>query len=352
MPLATSSNLYSTLIIEAIKEEATGFKTFVFAEGHKIQYEAGQFLTLAYNIDGEEVRRSYSITSSPVLGEPLTIGVKRIDNGVFSRMLVDRVQIGDAILTTGAGGFFRLPDDINSFNTIFFFAAGSGITPVFSLLKTVLHLNPQMNVYLIYSNHSVATTIFYQELIALRERYKTILTIAFLFSTTADLRNAHLNRDLLEKLLLKHKHNLQKSLFYTCGPEVYMRMVIYILQEAGVPKMNIKKEDFIPVKSAITRLLPPDTGAHLVTLQFKDATYFLAVAFPDTILTAAKKEKIALPYSCETGKCGNCAARCLAGEVWLSSNEVLTEKELAQGLTLTCVGHPVNGDVVLQFSPI
>ena len=160
-----SGSKYQELIIEKIERETHDFKTFVFKNGHNLHYQAGQFITLIDQSGLQEIRRSYSITSSPDQGEPLSIAVKRIDNGFFSRKLIDKARAGDTVLTTGAGGFFRLPDEMKLFNRILFFAAGSGIAPVLSLLKTTLHRYPEISVFLIYSNRSVQTTAFYNELI-------------------------------------------------------------------------------------------------------------------------------------------------------------------------------------------
>jgi ferredoxin-NADP reductase len=346
---SNSDHSYSRLIIENIREEIRGFKTFSFAEGHNLEYQAGQFITLVDKNGSREIRRSYSIISSPVLKEPLSIAVKRIDNGVFSRKLVDRARVGDSLLTTGAAGFFRLPENINFFNSIFFFAAGSGIAPILSLIKTVIHLYPKITVYLIYSNQSLETTAFYHELHRLILSYPHQLHIDFLFSSESDLRKARLNRDLLlEFLKIKH-FNREKTLFYTCGPESYMRMIIFHLVEEGFSINQIKKEDFNPGNKKITNRLPPDKNSYHVEIELKGTIYNFPVKYPDSILQAAKKIKLNLPYSCETGKCGSCAASCISGKVWLSNNEVLTDKELAKGLTLTCTGHPQEGDVVLKI---
>jgi ring-1,2-phenylacetyl-CoA epoxidase subunit PaaE len=116
-----------------------------------------------------------------------------------------------------------------------------------------------------------------------------------------------------------------------------------------VQKENIRKETFIIQGKPVPKSDPPDKEAHLVAIQYGDENYQLSVQYPDSILQAAKKQNIILPYSCETGRCGNCVAKCIEGKVWLSYNEVLTEKDLQNGLTLTCVGHPINGDVVLKI---
>ena len=156
------NELYKIIRVKEIREEAPDFKTYVFEDGHGIYYKAGQYLTLATIHHGEEVRRSYSITSSPLINEPLAIGVKRMANGFFSRLLIDKTKPGDVFTTTGAGGFFILPADIDNIRQLFFFAAGSGITPILSLIKTALVAHAHISIVLIYSNASKEKTIFLQ----------------------------------------------------------------------------------------------------------------------------------------------------------------------------------------------
>jgi ferredoxin-NADP reductase len=341
---------YESLTVEYIREEARNFKTFTFREGHSIKYNSGQFITLVDHSGKQEIRRSYSIISSPVLNEPLSIAVKRIDNGFFSRKLVDHTQIGDQVFTTGAAGFFRLPENLQSFEHIYFFAAGSGIAPILSLIKTVLHEYRNIFVSLIYSNPSVESTAFYELLKNFEHNNPRQFQVHFLFSTEADLRKARLNRELLLEFLTIKQFAREKILFYTCGPENYMRMIIFLLLEEGFPGENIKKEDFNPGNKKLPHRNPPDKNTYQVTLEINGVNFQFPVQYPDSILQAAKKLKINLPYSCETGKCGSCAAICKSGKVWHSNNEVLTEKELDKGLVLTCTGHPQMGDVILQIS--
>jgi ferredoxin-NADP reductase len=340
---------YKRLIIQHVHEEVPGFKTLTFQAGHGIQYAAGQFITLVHTLSTEEIRRSYSVISAPALNEDLAIGVKRIPNGAFSRMLVDKARPGDVLWSTGAGGFFTLPENINSITTIIFFAAGSGITPVYSLIKTLLHLYTHISVILIYSTPLLSKTVFHAELKQLQASFIQF-HCEFLFSNSQQLQIARLNRDLLVTFLHRYtREQYQNSLFYICGPESYMRLCIYTLQEYGVPPDQIRRENFVIEKKKPQLILPPDKETHLVSINYGSASYHFPVVYPDTILQTAKKAGITLPYSCETGRCGNCAARCVHGKVWLSYNEVLTEKELEKGLTLTCVGHPVGGDVILNI---
>ena len=345
-----AGGLYKTIRIAGIKEDIRDFKTFAFCNDHNITYKAGQYLTLVYHAHNEEVRRSYSITSSPSLNEPLSIGVKRIENGFFSRKLVDTAAPGDELITIGSGGLFTLPDNLHDYKQIFFLAAGSGITPVYSLIKTVLHAHPHLSVVLIYSNASQEKTLFYAELKRLQKKFSARFHIEFLFSNIVTLSKARLHRELLGHFLTElSMAQHRETLFYICGPESYMRMCTYTLQENDVPKNNIKREDFVINSVPKRDALPPDRRTHKVVFNLGDDKFEVPVNYPDSILQSAKRSGISLPYSCEAGRCGSCVAKCLKGKVWHSYNEVLTEKELMQGLILTCVGHPVDGDVELKI---
>ncbi len=344
------NNLYKIIRIKNIKQDVKDFKIFSFEANHNISYKAGQYLTLVRYAYNEEIRRSYSITSSPILNEPLSIGVKRIENGFFSRVLIDAAKSGDELITIGAGGLFVLPDDIAAFKQVFFFAAGSGITPVFSLIKTLLFAHDHVNVVLIYSNASPDKTVFLNELKTLEKSFISRFKIKFLFSNIVELSKARLHRNLLINFLDELSiTGYTESLFYICGPADYMRLCTYTLQENDVPKNNIKREDFVINAIHKRDALPPDKTTRQVKIYINKTDVTFLVHYPDSILMAAKKANIQLPYSCEAGRCASCVATCLKGEVWHSYNEVLTQKELEQRLILTCVGHPVNGDVELEI---
>ncbi|WP_181305575.1 ferredoxin--NADP reductase [Rufibacter sp. XAAS-G3-1] len=342
---------YLPITITHINEEIPGVKTFVFAneDAKTIQYKPGQYLTLVEPHAREEVRRSYSITSSPALGEPLTIGVKRIENGFFSRRLIDHARVGDQLLTIGAAGFFTLPASMRVYRQVFFWAAGSGITPIYALLKTILHQHPSISVVLVYSNHDPSSTIFYAELQQLSEQFADRLTIKFLFSIFPRLDQARLHKDLLKRIVKENVAvSLGEILCYICGPDNYRRLCLYGLREMGVPAENIRQETFSTAKVQV-KAIPPDVESHRVIAYYGGETYRFQAQYPETILQAAKKAGLSFPYSCEAGRCGNCAATCLQGKVWMSYNEVLTDREVARGLTLTCVGYAVEGDVVLDI---
>ncbi len=336
------------LTITAIHEEAPGFKTLVFAE--RLSYAAGQYLTFIHPTHLGPIRRSYSILSSPDVNEPLAIGVKRVENGEFSRWLIDRAHPGDVLTTTGAAGFFTLPKERDRYRQLFFLAAGSGITPVFSLIKSALVQHPPWKLVLVYSIPSEEKAPYRRELLELQQRHPERLFIEWRISTAKHLADARLSRESLQTLLRKYEQPLNQQQFFICGPEPYMRLCTYTLQEEGVPESGIRKEFFFTAALARSpKPLPPDRDTHRVRVRQPAGDLEFEVRYPDNILLAARKAGISLPYSCETGRCGACAARCVSGQVWLSYNEVLTDDELARGLTLTCTGHPMGGDVVLEL---
>jgi ferredoxin-NADP reductase len=340
-----------TLKVLDIISETSDTKSFVLeCPDGRIDYKAGQFLTFVFKkITGEESRRSYSISSSPELDEPLTITVKRIINGEYSRYLNDRLQTGDSLQTIGASGFFVLPEHPQQYKRFIFLAAGSGITPVYALIKSVLKLHPSVRVLLIYSNTSIQNSIFVNQLHQLQSKYAGNLHIEFLFSRSADAFSSRLTPESLEMFM--EMHNVpygDLSLFYVCGPAGYMRMITYRLTTLGVKPDRIKKEIF-HIQHPTVRPEPPDTKPHTVSLMRNNEQFTFSVQYPLTILQAAKLLDIHIPYSCESGQCGTCTAKCVKGTVWMAQNEVLLDEEIRNGIILTCTGYPIHGDVTIKI---
>jgi ferredoxin-NADP reductase len=334
-----------------IISETTDTKSFVLEciDG-TIDYKAGQFLTFVFKkINGQEARRSYSISSSPELDEPLTITVKRIVNGEYSRYLNDRLRTGDILETIGASGFFVLPENPQQYKRFIFLAAGSGITPVYALIKSVLKLHPSVSILLIYSNTSTQNSIFINQLHQLQQKYAGKLHIEFLFSRSADAFSSRLTSESFEMFMHMHKVSYtDATLFYVCGPADYMRMITYRLTTFGVEAARIKKEIF-HIQHPTVRPEPPDTKTHTVSLIRNDERVSFNVQYPVTILQAAKLLDIHIPYSCETGQCGTCVAKCLQGTVWMAQNDVLLDEEIKNGIVLTCTGYPIHGDVTIKI---
>jgi len=335
------------LRILSIHEETPDTKSLVLEEiGEKIHYLPGQFLTLLLP-SNKEVRRSYSLSSHTALDSHLQIAVKRIANGQYSRWLYDDAKPGDIIETIGASGFFTLPSALPEEAVILLLAAGSGITPMMALLKELLYMRCQ-RVVLVYSNRSAAQTIFLKEIQQLEQDFADRLKMEYLFSTSKNLLRARLSKALLAQLLHQHVPHVSQAIAYLCGPHDYMQMAGITLLAEGVTVDNIRTEIFYTGQPKAANR-PPDENPHLVTVLYKQNVYQLTVKYPNTILQTAKLAGIDLPYSCEAGRCGTCAATCTKGEVWMSRNEVLLDKEVAGGRVLTCTGYPIHGDAEVNF---
>jgi ring-1,2-phenylacetyl-CoA epoxidase subunit PaaE len=314
-----------------------------------IKYEAGQFLTLEINRNDRIVRRSYSISSTPGIDPIISITIQQIANGEISRHLFNELRKGSIIRALEPAGRFILETNKAFQRTIFFVAAGSGITPVFSLLKKVLYTEPLSKVVLLYQNKDKAHTIFYQALMDLEEKFSSRFNLIFLFSKPSDGGTIQrLNMDLLESLVLQyHPEEKEKAIFFTCGPKAFMRMVEYAVKTAGYESEQIRKEFFLV--DPIPAPPPPiDSSQKKAVIHFNGQEYNITVRYPQTILQAALEQSLLLPYSCRGGRCSTCVARCTKGKVMMSINEILTDKDLANGLVLPCVGYAMS-DVELKY---
>lgn len=345
-----TSVLHKVKVVDIIPETALA-KTLVLQPLHGWQpvYQSGQFITLLFYNTGTEKRRSYSLVPDPSTDNLLRITVKRVVNGEYSRYLLDRVLIGDEFYTTGIAGFFTLPEKKPAHvKHLFFLAAGSGITPVFALIHAAFQQWNDISATLVYSNRNKEDIIFFEQLTELEEQYGQRFRIEWLFSNSTDIHKARLSNYVLNLLLKKYQAAPHETLFYMCGPFDYMLMIRITLLSYGVPDVHIYKEQF----STLPRLIkpvPPDTGKHTATIHIGGNVYVIPVQYPSTILAAAKSSDIMLPYSCEAGRCGSCAARCIAGSIWMAYNEVLTDEEIEKGHVLICQAYPINGDVIISY---
>jgi ring-1,2-phenylacetyl-CoA epoxidase subunit PaaE len=330
--------MYFSFTVKEIIQETPDIRSFVLSPDQPFVYKPGQFLTIVRG----DVRRSFSFSSHP--SDPFPkITLKRIPNGEVSRWLFDHVKVGDRIETIEASGLFTYPEDTSAFDTIVFLAAGSGITPIVSLMREALSRNDGVKLVLLYSNRSKQQTVFHDQLVQLQQENPGRLLIEFFFSNNANLQRARLTRLILEDVIEKKITNPSRTLFYLCGPHVYMQNITITLLTEGVPDDNIRREIFFNPEPFVANL-PPDTDVHMVTIRYEGQVHQLKVQFPKSILHTAKENGILLPYSCEAGRCGTCASTCTKGEIWMSRNEVLLDKEMAKGRVLTCTGYAVGGD--------
>lgn len=323
--------------------------------GVKPVYLAGQFLTLVFERNGKELRRSYSLCSSPVLDEPLAIAIKRVENGEISRLLHHQTAVGEVLTALEPNGQFSYVPQEAIRRTVFLFAAGVGITPLFSILKTALTVEKHTKVILAYSNKSAEGSLFYEELNEWQAKYPDRLKIIYLFSTAKNLMMARLNGQLIERIVAENlEFEKDDTLLYTCGPVDYMDVCRITLLNLGFHQSQIKKETFVlPEDEAdeddMTEKVVKDTNSYSVILHFKGEIKEINVPYQQSILDAALEQGINLPYSCHAGICSTCTANCIKGQVRMDYNEVLMDNEIEAGRVLVCTGHPTENGTTLVW---
>jgi len=347
MPESPGNLLFT---VEKIITETPSAKTFVLRPNDEnFTYLPGQFLSLIVNIRGREVRRAYSLGSTPMVDPLPFITVKRVENGEMSRYLMSVLSERTSIETLPATGkFFLEKSDLP--RDIVLTGAGSGIVPLFGILKQVLTTEPQSVVHLLYSNRRPEDTIYLEQLREWEKLYPERLRISWFFSLSKQIISARLHWDFLENYLLTRlKFTKQDAHVFTCGPDTYMYLSKVVSLSLGFSETHFHKEVFyVKINKEIEK---KDFGNKVrrVNLKIGNENYSLKMSSNQTILQVAKMNDIPIPWSCESGQCSTCAMKCLTGEVEMTNNDVLTGRDLKNGLILTCTGHPISDVVDLEM---
>jgi len=323
-----------------------------------VRYQPGQFLTFLLSANGQKVRRSYSLSSSPHTDASLAVAVKRLPGGVVSNYLCDNVKEGDVIETLEPMGAFVPRLSSSNRRQVILIGAGSGITPLISMAKSILHVESQSKVWLLYGNRNSSSIIFKDELNALEQRAGGRLQVTHILSQPEPSwtgMHGRLNQSSILKLLEAMPVNVVRQAdFYLCGPDGLMDEARRALQVMGVPTSQVFKESFETAPPEAHGEVTEDSQADAssgqeVTILYEGSEYKVSVEPHQTILEAALDMDIDLPYSCQAGMCTACMGRCTSGKVKLDEEDGLSESELKAGYVLTCVAHPLTSDVVIEI---
>jgi len=358
-----STQYYDLKVREVVQETADAISIVFEQPENRISYKSGQFLTLIDTIDGKEVRRAYSLCSSPVIDKDiLAVSVKRVENGLMSNHLNSQVK---------AGHQMRIMEPLGNFTTgssasprhLVLLGGGSGITPLFSILRTVLYQEPESKVSLVYANRNEESIIFKERIEKLQAQYAERFTVVHCLDNPplqwqgpSGLLNPELLGGILDGLPDMGAENTE---YYTCGPEGMMNNVLQTLEQRGVAKERTHKESFVagttspkekaPQPGAVLDTDDVATEAFEVKIILDDEEHVFTVQPEDTILETGLEQDIDMPYSCQSGLCTACRGKCLSGKVKLDENEGLSDEELEEGYVLTCVGHPLTPGVVIEI---
>ena len=319
------------------------------------QYKPGQHLILKLNIGGQEVRRSYSLNSSPFMDQPLQITVKRVMYGLVSNHLNDKLKVGDELEVMAPQGKFFAEISTEAYKTYFLFAAGSGITPMLSIAKSVLTASPYSMVYLFYGNANQDTIMFKEELDNLetesdgRLKVEHILSEPKVWTTWKSWkgRKGRIDAENIEWFINEYPPIAQDTEYYCCGPGAMNICVRDTLVGLGVPKELVHIEQFGTVKQDIKTISAVADAELTISLQGETKT--LNIPEGKTILQTLRDANIEVPYSCESGICGTCVARLKSGAVEMKSCMALDDGEVKKGLVLCCQALPTSESVSITF---
>ena len=346
---------FHALKISEIKQETPTAVAVTFEVPQALKtifsFSAGQYITLNHTINGDQVRRAYSICSSPSSGV-LTVGIKKVANGTFSVFANDQLAVGDILQVMPPQGKFTLHPDPQQGQHIAAFAAGSGITPILSIAQTALEQEANNTFLLVYGNQTKQQAMFYETIEQLKAQFPERFFVEYIYSRSQETNAARgrIDKNVVSYYLTnKYKQTSFKD-FYVCGPEAMIDEVSNTLVASGVSKQHIHFELFTTTLAAALETVKDGTTS--ISIIVDQVTEQFTMPQNKTILEAALEKQLDAPYSCQGGICSSCIGRVIQGKAEMRQNQILTDSEVAEGLVLTCQAHPVTPIVVLDYDDI
>ena len=349
--------MFSKLKVQEIKKETNDSVSIAFEIPSELKsnfdYQSGQYITIKSNVSGEDVRRSYSLCSAPY-EDDFRIGVKKVKNGKMSTFLNDNINVGDEIEIMKPAGNFCVN---NKEGAIVGFAAGSGITPVISIIKTVLLAGGRFT--LLYGNKSEADTIFKNELDNLKKEYSNHFDLHYTYDDGGSenkLYNGRIDKLKVTTFVKNNLELLKSDEFFMCGPEPMIISVSDSLKELGVNESKINFELFTtPTQQVdvVDKTVSDFSGESQITVIMDgDEFEFPLASDGDFILDAATDQGADVPFSCKGAVCCTCKAQIVEGKATMEMNYSLSEEEVADGFILTCQAHPASEKLVVDYDVI
>ncbi len=354
---------FHTLKVKDIKRETADAVSVAFdipaMQQPEFQFKQGQYITLKLNLNGEELRRSYSLCTSPYSEKELRVAVKEVNGGKASTFINRNLKVGDSIdVMTPMGNFYTSLSGGNKKKYVLF-AGGSGITPMMSILKSVLYVEKSSTVTLIYANKNEESTIFKAEIDAIASQNNN-LKVAYVFDVPQqkinDLQTGILTVE-KTKALIENFGGVNADEYFICGPAPMMENVKTTLQSLKIPTEKIKIEYFSAVIDAVakaegTLVTGGNVKAKVKVIQYGIETDFVLDTASISILDASIEAGVDAPFSCKGAVCCTCRAKLIEGQVKMDANFALTDAEVAEGYILTCQAHPLTDTVIVDFDAI
>ncbi len=354
------SNQFYKLKVLAIEHPIKDATTIAFDIpthlSESFNYYPGQHLIIKFIINGKEARRSYSLNSCPFKEEALQVTVKRVKKGLVSNFVGDHLKVGDELEVMIPQGRFYADVKKDAYKTYFLFAAGSGITPIISILKSVLIASPNSVANFFYGNANQDTIIFKRELEELQEQYPERLQIVHTLSAPKvwssweqwNGRKGRIDGEAVEWFITNHPPIAQSTEYYICGPGAMNVSVRNTLIGLGIPKELVHIEQFGGNVEEINTSIEAVDNSQLSAI-LNGQTHQLTIPKGKTILQILKKANANPPYSCESGVCATCVAKVTKGKAEMKACMALEEEEIEQGMVLTCQALPITEEISIVF---
>jgi len=320
----------------------------VFENPGAFAYEPGQFITIIKEVNGKKIRRAYSLCTTPFEDEAPAVTVKRVEGGAMSNDLNDTVRVGDQLEIMEPMGMFTTQYSQDSERNTVFFGGGSGITPLMSILRSVLMKEPKSKVSLVYGNRSEEYIIFRDLIKSLEEKYQDRFQVIHILESG---ETAYSGRP-SEQMILEISEKLgvdSNTEVFICGPQPMMDLVALVMPKAGAKEENVRMESFEAGKTSPTEIIDSENAKSEVTIILDGEEYEITVNRNSSILDTALENNLDMPYSCQSGLCTACRGKCLEGKVSIDESEGLSQEELDEGFVLTCVGKPLSDRLRIEM---
>jgi ferredoxin-NADP reductase/sterol desaturase/sphingolipid hydroxylase (fatty acid hydroxylase superfamily) len=346
--IKSAEGLYS-LTVSDIRQEANDAFTIQFGNVPTIfrDFSAGQHLTIKVNTKGQTLYRTFSISSIPNIDNFLTLTIKKIKGGKVTNYLAENLKVGDTLEVTAPSGQFYLNAEPANQKHYVMIAGGSGITPIYSMIGTILKFEPKSKITLLYANRTSNSIIFKEQFEKWAKEFSTQIEVKHFLSEEENPKNAtkgYITRISIEEILNKYGKN--EVDFYLCGPEIMTNKLMEDLLYLGISKEKIHRELFlITAQNQISNSQKAQVSAKVF-----GKMYHFETQEGKTILQSGLEQNIPLPFSCQSGLCGMCKMKCTDGKVTMQNNQVLSEQDLKAGFILTCQALPQSEKITIQNS--
>lgn len=348
-----SDSRYHQLTVKEVVPIAKDAVNLVFeAPDDSFSYQPGQFITLIQQVNGQKIRRAYSLCSTPFEDANPAVTVKRVEGGQMSNHVNDNLRAGDVVEIMEPMGMFTTTYDSAAIRDLVFFGGGSGITPLYSLMRSVLLKEPNSTVSLVYGNRSEEYIIFKKELDELYETYSDRFQVIHVLEEGDADYVGRPTKDTIKEIA----NNLeigQETEIFICGPQPMMDVVTDGLKLANVKEEQVRLESFEAGKTSPSEIIADEAegseNSSEVSILLEGENYSITVPKDRAVLEVGLEDGLDMPYSCQSGLCTACRGKCIDGEISVDGAEGLTQDEIEEGYVLLCVGKPLSDQVKVEI---